>query len=61
MKIYYVLSIVAAAVISTTVGTSLVAASTSAEARNEVVTVQTAPLEILKAESASNMTWRRPL
>ena len=62
MKIYYALSIVAALAISTMVGTSLVAAGTTADSRAEVVSVESAALERLKAESdASNTTWRRPL
>jgi hypothetical protein len=62
MKAYYLLSIVAAGVISTVVGTSLVAAGTNHEARTETVTVQSESLELLKAQSdASNMPWRRPL
>ncbi|HEY0941395.1 MAG TPA: hypothetical protein VGE08_14945 [Steroidobacter sp.] len=62
MKAYYLLSIVAAGVISTVVGTGLVAAGTGSEVRSETVTVQSESLELLKAQSdTSNMTWRRPL
>jgi hypothetical protein len=59
MKIYYVMSIVAAAVISTTVGTNLVAADTSVTAQ-AAPAVQSAPLERMKAQSEA-ATWRRPL
>lgn len=64
MKAYYVLSIVAAGVISTVVGTNLVAAAgTRADAQAEVVTVPSESLERLKAQSDSGttLTWRRPL
>jgi hypothetical protein len=58
MKLYYVLSIAGAAVISTLVGSTLVAASTP---KADTVTVQSASLELLTAESAASTTWRRPL
>ena len=61
MKAYYLLSIVAAGVLSSVVGSSLVAAGTSVETRSETVTVQSESLELLKAQSESNTTWRRPL
>jgi hypothetical protein len=63
MKIYYALSIVAALAVSTTVGDSFVAAAgTPAASTVEAVSVQSAALERLMAESnSSNTTWRRPL
>lgn len=62
MKLYYVLSIVGATVISTVVGTSLVAAGTGVTAKTETATVESASLERLKAQSDyTNATWRRPL
>lgn len=63
MKAYYVLSIVAAGVISTIIGTSFVSAEPSADVRAESAMAQPGSLELLKAqsESSSAMTWRRPL
>jgi hypothetical protein len=61
MKIYYVLSIAAAAVISTTVGANLVAADTSVAPVAQPAPVQATSLESLKAQSDSALTWRRPL
>lgn len=63
MKTSYVLSIVAAGVISTIIGTGFVAAQPSANVGAESVTAQSGgSLELLKAQSESSATtWRRPL
>ena len=61
MKIYYVLSIVAAVAVSTMVGTNLVAADTSVTPVAQTAPVQSASLERLTAQADSAMIWRRPL
>jgi hypothetical protein len=62
MTIYYILSIIAASVISTVVGSGLVPGDTKSKVNSEVVAVQCATLEQLKAQSdMRNTTWRRPL
>jgi len=61
MKRFYLVC-VAIGLMSTAVGTGIVAAGTSTSSKLDTETSQSAALEQLKAQaSATNMTWQRPL
>lgn len=59
MKRIPILVVVAASLMSTAVGTSMVAAGTNASKAEAAV--QSVALEQLKAQASTSLTWQRPL